>query len=331
MKRSVFLWVLLIIALLVNSCNNNRNKVKVGILFGSYQASRWALENKYLEEKISELGGELITKITEGDELQQEEQANELINSGIDVLIIIPVNADNAAAIVRKAHSKGIKVIAYDILIRNSELDFFVTFSGIKAGEYMADYFIKRVPEGNYILLYGDRKDKNAQDIKQGVHNVLDPLIQTGKINVIFESYCDQWATDNAEYLATKAINLSVVKIDAIIATFNSITYGAEAAVKKLGMQDSILVAGHDPDIPVCKQILEGKDILAVHKTVKSIAYKTAEIVFQLERNEKPEYDTLINNGRMDVPSIVLDPVVITKDNIQKLVFDEGFIDKNDL
>jgi len=162
------LWVVLAAIIFASSCNTSTNKVKVGILFGSYKATRWALENKYLEEKINELGGELITKITEGNELEQENQAKELINSGIDVLIIIPVNADNAAKIVRLAHSKGVKVIAYDILIKNAELDYFVTFTGTKAGEYMAEYTVKRVPEGNYILLYGDRSDKNARDIRTG-------------------------------------------------------------------------------------------------------------------------------------------------------------------
>ncbi|MCF6241579.1 MAG: substrate-binding domain-containing protein [Bacteroidales bacterium] len=331
MKVLKFIWVLIALAIFTSSCNHNPEKVKVGILFSSYKASRWPLENKYLEEKINELGGELITKITEGDELEQNAQADELFKQGIDVLIIIPVNANNAAGIVRKAHKKGIKVIAYDILVRNTDLDFFVTFTGVKAGEYMAEYTVKKIPEGNYILLYGDRSDKNAQDIHKGVRNVLNPYIEKGKIKILFESYTEQWATENAEHLAAKAIQFSGTKVDAIIATFNSITYGAEAAVKKYNLQDSILVVGHDPDIPVCKQILEGKDVLAVHKTVKSIAYKTAEIVFQLVNNQKIEHNTFINNGRMDVPSIVLDPVVINKNNIQQLIFDEGFIKKEDV
>ncbi len=331
MRAIKFLWVLIALAIFTTSCKHNSEKIKVGILFSSYKASRWALENKYLEEKINELGGELITKITEGDELEQNAQADELFNEGIDVLIIIPVNANNAAGIVRKAHKKGIKVIAYDILVRNTDLDFFVTFTGVKAGEYMAEYTVKRIPEGNYILLYGDRSDKNAQDIHKGVRNVLNPYIDKGKIKILFESYTEQWATENAEHLAAKAIQFSGTRVDAIIATFNSITYGAEAAVKKYNLQDSILVVGHDPDIPVCKQILEGKDVLAVHKTVKSIAYKTAEIVFQLVNNKKIEHNTFINNGRMEVPSIVLDPVVIDKNNIEQFIFDEGFIKKEDV
>ncbi len=331
MKVFKILWVLIALAIFTSSCSHESKKVKVGILFSSYKASRWPLENKYLEEKIKKLGGELITKITEGDELEQNAQADELFNEGIDVLIIIPVNANNAAGIVRKAHSKGIKVIAYDILVRNTDLDFFVTFTGVKAGEFMAEYTVKRIPEGNYILLYGDRSDKNAQDIHKGVRNVLEPYINNGKINILFESYTEQWATENAEHLAAKAIQFSGTKVDAIIATFNSITYGAEAAVKKYNLQDSILVVGHDPDIAVCKQILEGKDVLAVHKTVKNIAYKTAEVVFQLVNNQEVEHNSYINNGRMDVPSIVLDPVVIDRNNIEQLIFDEGFIKKEDV
>lgn len=245
------------------------------MLFGSYLASRWDLEKNYFEEKVNELGGEFIYKITEGDELEQESQARELIKSGIDVLVIVAVNGNNAGQIVREAHKKGIKVIAYDILIKNTELDFFITFSGKKAGKLMAEYTINKIPKGNYALLYGDGADENAVKIRNGVKSVLQPHIDNGSINIVYETYTDQWATENAEHTTKKIIELCGVKIDAIIATFNSITYGAEAAVNKLGLKDSILVTGHDPDLAVCQQILNGQDILVVHKTVKNIAYKT--------------------------------------------------------
>ena len=317
--------------LVLNSCNQSGSKKKIGILFGTYEATRWDLEKNYLEEKINSLGGELITKITEGDELKQFAQAKELIDAGVDVLIIIAVNGNTAASIVRDAHKKGIKVIAYDKLIQNSELDFFVTFSGEKAGELMAEYSVNKIPKGNYVLLYGDRTDVNAVKIHNGVRTVLQPLIDKGDIKIIYEGFTSQWATKNASYNTDKIIEFSNTKIDVIIATFNSVTYGAEEAVKKHSLENNILVVGHDPDLKVCKDILNGKDILAVHKTVKSIAYKTAEIAMIFANNEDTQTNDFVYNGRINVPSIILSPVVINKNNIDKIVFDEGFIKKEDV
>jgi len=326
----IILFVLSIL-LVFNSCSQSGNKVKVGLLFGSYLAPRWDLEKNYFEEKINELGGEVITKITEGDELEQLSQARELIKSGVDVLVIIAVNGNNAGLIVREAHKKGIQVIAYDILIKNTELDFFITFSGEKAGELMAEYTVNKIPEGNYAILYGDGADENAVKIRNGVKKVLQPLIDDGRINIVYETYTDQWATENAEHITKNIIEFSGVKIDAIIATFNSVTYGAEAAVNYFGLKDSILVAGHDPDLAVCQQILNGKDVLAVHKTVKNIAYQAAEIAFKLANNQTIETSVFTYNGRMKVPSVILDPVIVDKNNIQTVIFDEGFLKKEDV
>lgn len=314
-----------------SSCNQADNKSKIGILFGTYEAARWDLEKNYLEEKINELGGELITKITEGDELEQFAQATELIESGVDVLIIIAVNGNTAGSIVREAHSKGIKVIAYDKLIQNSEIDFFITFSGERAGELMAEYSINKIPEGNYVLMYGDRTDDNAIKIHNGIKTILQPLIDAKNINIIYEGYTDQWATENATFYTNKIIEFSDTEIDVIIATFNSVTYGAKAAVKKQGLENNILVIGHDPDLEVCQDILNGKEVLAVHKTVKNIAYKTAEIAIQLATNKTIQTTDEIYNGRMDVPSIILDPVVVNKNNIETIIFEEGFINKKDV
>ena len=315
----------------LNSCTQTNNKPKIGILFGTYEATRWDLEKNYLEEKINELGGELITKVTEGDELEQFAQAKELIEAGVDVLIIIAVNGNTAGAIVRDAHKKGVKVIAYDKLIRNSELDFFITFSGEKAGELMAEYSINQIPEGNYVLMYGDRTDENAIKIRNGVKNILQPLIDANKINIVYEGFTDQWATNNATFYANKIIEFSDTEIDVIIATFNSVTYGAKAAVQNHGLENDILVVGHDPDLEVCQDILNGKDVLAVHKTLKNIAYKTAEIAIQFANNELIQTTDKIYNGRMDVPSIILDPVVVNKNNIESVIFEEGFIKKEDV
>ncbi len=328
---NIFKLLLVSLLFISFSCNQNNDKIKVGILFGTYEATRWNLEKKYLEEKINELGAELITKITEGDELEQFAQAKELIELGVDVLIIIAVNGNTAGSIVRDAHKNGIKVIAYDKLIQNSELDFFITFSGEKAGELMAEYAINKIPQGNYVLLYGDRTDENANKIHDGVKAVLQPLIDSKKINIVYEGFTDQWATINAAYTTNKIIEFSDTQIDVIIATFNSVTYGAKAAVHKYGLENEILVVGHDPDLEVCQDILNGKDVLAVHKTVKNIAYKTAEIAIELATNKTIQTSDKVYNGRMDVPSIILAPVVVNKKNIETIIFEEGYIKKEDV
>jgi len=326
MKYSLILTLLVSIFLI--SCNSSNNNPKIGVLFGYYRAKKWKLEKKYLENKIKELGGTPIIKIADGNELKQISQATELIEQNVDVLIIAALNENNGAAIVRKAKNNNIKVIAYQKMIKNADLDCYISFNSEKVGELMAEYAVKKVPHGNYILLWGDQGDKNAHDIKNGAKNILKPYIEKQKINIVFETFNEGWKEANAYHNTFKAIQFSNKRIDAVIASFSGLAFGAEKAILKNEIKNEIIITGHNTNIATCKKILDSKEVFAVFRSPKNVAVKTAETAMQLARNEKINFNDSVFNSRVKVPTIILDPVLINKENIQKYIFDSGYLNK---
>jgi len=151
----------------LTSCLHNV-KPKIGFLLPNLVSDRYLKEKEYFTKKIGELGGEAIIKSADYNDQLQIQQAQELISQGAKVLVVNSINLNSAAAIVRDAHDHNVKVIAYDRLISNCDLDYLLTFDNEKVGKLMTDYVTKLKPDGNYILLGGDKADKNAVWVKEG-------------------------------------------------------------------------------------------------------------------------------------------------------------------
>jgi len=327
MKKRLCIFIILV-AYLFSSCSMEKKDEKIGLLMGLYKAKRWKLERAFFEKRIKELGAIPIVKVSEHDDLKQIKQAEELINEKIDAVVIIASNENNAAAIVRKFHRAGIKVIADQRMIKNASLDAYITFNNKKTGELMAKYAVDKVPKGNYILLWGDTADKSAHDIKQGAINVLTPYIKNHSINIVYEMFVDNWRERDAFFYTNKVIQFSDTKIDAIIAPYSGMAYGAKKAIKKNNLEDKIFVVGHTPDVYSCKQIIAGKDIFVVYRSPKTIAYIMAETANNIAKDKQVNFTDSIFNGKIKVPTIIINPILVTKSNINQTVFEEGFVKK---
>ncbi|MFN8254705.1 MAG: substrate-binding domain-containing protein [Bacteroidales bacterium] len=292
---------------------------------------RWIAESKYFGEKFEELGGEVILKVADRDEAKQFQQALELIEQGVQILVINSVNVNASASIVREAHKKGIKVVAYDRLIQNSDLDFFVTFDGVKVGEMIAKYMLELVPEGNYVVFNGDRGDDNAILFQQGILNVLKDKIEAKKINLVFSGYMDDWLGTNAAFYMEKILECSSMDVNAILSTYDGLSDGISEVLKKHGLSGKILITGQDAEIAACYRILNNEQVMTVYKPGKMLAYKCAEITMKLVKNEKLENIKTIHNGKTDVLSLVIDPVVIDKNNLESVVIADGFLTMDEI
>jgi len=326
MKKSINILVLLIcFSILFNSCNEQKSQFKVGFLFSTMKSKRWGKEKEYFVEKIKESGGLVIVKVAERDELKQYQQALELIDEGIDILVINSVTSITSASIVREAHKKGIKVVAYDMLVKNCDLDFYITFDGEKVGELLGRYMIDKIPHGNYVLLNGDRGDDNAVLFQNGAMKALKPKIDSKDINLIYSGYMEEWSGANSAFYIDKIIECSNVKIDGIISTYDGLTDGIASVLKSRNLTNKIPVTGQDAEIAACNRILNGEQLMTVYKPGKTLAYKCAEVVIHLLKKESIPDLKYINNGRKDVPSLILDPISVDKNNLQSTVVADGF------
>jgi D-xylose transport system substrate-binding protein len=321
-----FVFVLLFIGgmIITNSCQTKENKVKVGFLFSDFNSSRWEREANYFKERINSLGGEALIAVAGGDEAKQYSQAKEFISQGVQVLIITAANANTAAAIVRDAHNSGVKVIAYDGLIRNAELDYLVGFDLEEVGELQAQYVLKKRPEGNYIILNGDKVHQAAIDMNNGIMKILGPAINDKKIDIIYSAWIENWSGTNAFFYANKILEFSGKKIDAIIAANDGIAGGVADELRARGITNTILLTGQDGDLDACNRIYNGEQTMTVYKSSKLIAYAAADLALKIARNEKPEGLKYLFNGRLDIPTVLLEPIAVDKANIESTIIAEG-------
>ena len=315
---------LLLLIVLVISCKRE-GAVKLGFMVPNFELARYEKDKIYFSAKAKELGAEVFVTNADDDEKKQYDQALELIDKGVDVLVVISVNSNTAAAIVREAHARNVKVIAYERLIQNSDLDYFVAFNGELIGKQMADYALKLKPEGNYVLIGGDKADKNAITVKEGQLNAIQASVASGKIKIIYNVYIEDWKAENARFEFEKVLKLSKYKPDVVLASNDGMASGVIEVLKKNGLAGKVLVTGQDADLSACKKIVEGSQTMTVYKPLKKEGEIAAEIAVKTAKNEPTHTTSKVFNGRKEVPSVLIDPIVIDKNNIRSTIIADGF------
>jgi len=331
MKAFKYIGILLTTILIFSSCKQNNNDVTIGYLAESFSAAKWTVDKTYFEEKVKELNANLIVKTSDGNDATQYEQAIELINEGVDVIVIVASNVNSAAAIVREAHKNNVKIIAYDRLILNCEPDYFVGFNAKKTGLIQAQYAISKKPTGNYVLLEGDKADINAIEIEKGQSEGLAEKVKSGDVKILYRVFSDSWSPKEARYEIEKVITLADEKIDVILAANDGTAGGAIEALKKHSIRNDILITGLDADLMACKRIIDGEQTITVYTPLKKLAHTCAELAVKVARKQKLEYSfSTKNNGRKDVLSLILDPVVVDKSNLD-IVIKDGLYSKSDI
>ena len=322
---------LILISLFI-SCTEQKSDLKIGFLVNSFETARWQKDKKYFTEKVEELGAEVILKSANGDETLQYTQAMELIDEGVRVLVVVASNTNTAAAIVRDAHKKNVKVIAYARIIKNCNLDYLITFDVEKIGELQADYILNKAPKGNYVLINGDKSDINAVIEHNRVMKSLKPEIDNGNVKLIFDGYIEAWSPKDAKFTMNKVIKLSDEKIDAVIVGNDGMAGGVYDALANYGLSGEVLITGLDAEAIACKRILSGDQAMTVYMSIKKLAYTNAELAVKLAKNQNiSEQLSFINNGRIDVPSIILEPQTIDKNNIESTVITEEFLSMEEI
>jgi D-xylose transport system substrate-binding protein len=187
---SLLLWSL--VAGLGCSKKSGSGGIRIGFSMDSLQLERWQRDRDLFTARAKELGAEVLVQSADGNDSVQVQQAENLLTQGVDVLVVVPHNGEISASIVESAKRQHVPVLSYDRLIRNSDVDFYISFDNVKVGELQAKYLLDRAPKGNYILIGGSPTDNNARLFRQGQMNILDPLIKSGDIKVV----ADQWSKD---------------------------------------------------------------------------------------------------------------------------------------
>ncbi|NRD79744.1 substrate-binding domain-containing protein [Bacillus sp. BRMEA1] len=309
----------------------DEHKPYVGFLIDTLKDERWYKDKALFEEQVKALGGQVKTLAANGLDDVQIKQAELLIAEGVDVLVVVPHDAVISAKIVDIAHKAGVKVISYDRLIKNAKVDYYISFDNEKVGELQATEILKNVSSGNFAYIGGADSDNNAILFRQGAMKVLKPLIDQGKIKLVFDQYTKDWDPKVAQQNMMNALKQNGNKINAVVAANDGTAGGVIDALTSAGLAGKVPVSGQDSELAAIRRILKGTQTMTIYKSIKELATKSAEMAIQVAKGEKVQTDTTINNGAADIPSVFLTPVVITKNNIRDTVIKDGFLSEADV
>jgi D-xylose transport system substrate-binding protein len=301
-------------------------KLIIGMSMDTLKEERWQKDRDIFSAKVKEMGGEVKVLAANGDDATQMSQAEQLISQGVDVLVVIPHNAEATAPIVDKAHKEGIKVISYDRLIKNSEVDYYISFDNVRVGEMQAQAVTSKVGKGNFVYIGGADTDNNAHMFKEGAMKVLNPLKDKGDIKIVYDQFSKDWKPEEALKNMENALTANKNNIQAVVAANDGTAGGAIQALAAQGLAGKIPVSGQDADLAAVQRIAEGTQTMTVYKPIKSIATKAAEMAVALAKDGKvADAGKKVNNGKIDVPSILLDPIAVDKSNLADTVIKDGF------
>ncbi|WP_411334127.1 D-xylose ABC transporter substrate-binding protein [Metabacillus indicus] len=307
------------------------DELVIGFSMDTLEEERWQRDRDLFVAKAEELGAKVNVQSANGDDAKQIAQAENLISQGVDILVVVPHNAEVAASIVEMAHQEDVKVISYDRLIKNSDVDLYVSFDNERVGEMQATAITELVPKGNYVLIEGADTDNNAHLFKKGQMNVLQPLIDSGDIKVVYDQWTEEWDPANALANMENALTANNNKVDAVVAANDGTAGGVIQALAAQGLAGKIPVSGQDAELAAAQRIVEGTQTMTVYKPINLIAETVADLAVKMANGEEVETNGKVNNGKIDVPSLLLDPVPVNKDNIDDTIIKDGFHKKEDV
>lgn len=302
-----------------------KGAVRIGFSMDTLKEERWQRDKRLVEERAKEVGALLDVQVANGDDAVQTKQAENLLLKGIDVLIVAPHNGEIAASIVEMAHQKGVPVIAYDRLIRNSDVDLYMSYQVERIGEMQAEYALKNVPKGNYLLIGGSPTDFNALLLRKGQMRVLQPAIDRGDIRIISDQFAREWKAEEALRITEDALTRTGNKINAIVASNDGTAGGAISALEAAKLAGRVLVTGQDAQKDAVQRIVKGTQTMTIYKPIQPLAFGAVDAAIKLARKEVVPTVDKINNGKIDVPAILLVPISVDKSNLDATIIKDGY------
>jgi D-xylose transport system substrate-binding protein len=315
---------------IIESRTLDNKPIKIGLAMATLQEERWRRDRDFFTERLRQLGAELIVQNANNNSMEQTRQVAYLLSKKIRVLVIVPDDLNQAAAAVQLAKKAGVKVISYDRLIRNADLDLYLSFDNIKVGQFMAEFLVNKVPAGKYVIINGAPSDHNSLMFNEGYKRILNPYIQDQKITIAFETWAENWRPEYA-YQYIQGLLTKKHPFDAVIAANDNLASAVIEALAEWRLAGKVMVVGHDADLSGCQRIVEGTQLMTVYKPIRQLAFRAADMAMALAANKeiKTNYAPIFN-GKHWVPAEIITPIPIDRDNMNIIIRD-GFHRKEEI
>ncbi|MBP0598699.1 sugar-binding protein [Herbaspirillum sp. LeCh32-8] len=323
-----------------------QSKSLVGVAMPTKSSARWIADGNNMVKVLKEKGYNTDLQYAEDDIPNQLSQIENMLTKGAKVLVIAAIDGTTLTDVLQKAADKGVKVIAYDRLIRGSKnVDYYATFDNFQVGVLQAQSLEKALglKDGkgpfNIELFGGSSDDNNAFFFYNGAMSVLKPYIDSGKLVVRSKQMgMDKVATlrwDPATAQARMDNLLSAyytnAKVNAVLSPYDGLSIGILSSLRGVGYgsasQPFPFVSGQDAEVPSVKSIIRGEQYSTIFKDTRELAKVTVGMVDAVLGGKQPQINDTktYNNGVKVVPSFLLKPVVVDKSNWKPILIDSGY------
>ena len=300
--------------------------IKIGVSFGTLQEERWEAERVRMLERADELDNvELIYTDANHDANTQNDQIENMISQGIDVLVIGPQDNEAAAVGAAAAKEAGIPVVSYCRVVNYDQLDVIVSYDYVTIGEENMKLALENVPTGKYMLINGHDADSVCHDENTGYHNVIDEYVERGDVEIVYDQYVENWSPDGAMAAVENILTREDNDIQAIICNNDGMAGGAVQALIAQRLEGQVYVAGMDAELAACQRIVEGTQSATVLTGYDPLADAVFDAALQLAKGE--ELTGITNTTEVEgaeIPTIEVEPVIITQDNIYDEIIATG-------
>ncbi len=327
-------------------------KGTIGVAMPTKTSERWIKDGSYIKEELEKAGYKVNLQYANDDIPTQVTQVNDMVTRGNQVMVVASIDGTALAGVLKQAKEDGIPVIAYDRLLRSTEaVDYYTTFDNLKVGVLQGESLVQGLEESgvpapwNVELFAGSPDDNNATFFFNGAMQVLQPLIDEGKIKIQsgetdFKTVATlRWdaavAKKRMENVLTKSY--SNADVHGVLAPYDGLSRGIIAALKGSGYGSGEkklpVITGQDAEIESVKSILAGEQYSSVFKDTRELAKATVKMIQEIAQEKKVTVNDTetYDNGVKVVPTMLLEPVSVDKSNIKQVLLDANYYTEEEL
>lgn len=306
--------------------------IVIGFSMGTLQEERWQKDRDEITKQAQAMGVSVDIQGANNDKAKQISQAESMILKGVDVLMIAAYDAASLTQVVTDAHKAGIKVISYDRLITNSDVDYYVSFDNEKVGELEAksvlDAMKDKLGKGTklkFAYIGGSTTDNNALLLKKGSFTLLQPLIDNGQIELVVDKFTPDWNPNTAYLNLKEYLDRTNGAIDAVVCANDGTAFGAIKALGEHKLAGVVPVSGQDAELAALQRVVQGTQVATVYKPIPKEIAAALDIAIKIAQGKSVSTNAKVNDGTKDIPSQFVEPILVTKDNIADTVIKDNY------
>lgn len=307
-------------------------KIKIGFAMDTLKEERWQRDKDAFEAHCSKMNVDCVITVADNKADKQANDVENLLTQGVDVLVIAPHDATQAASMVDKAKAQNVPVISYDRLINSDKIDLYISHQVPVIGRKIAEYALKNKPSGKYVLVYGASTDNNAVIMKKEQLEVLQPAIDKKEIQIVAQDFITDWKPELALNFAENALTQNSDKVDAFVVSNDGMAGGVVSALAKRGLAGKVLVTGQDAALDALQRIAAGTQTMTVYKPIIPLASGAVEAAIKLAKKETLDTKPFRNDALgKEIPAILLEVTTVDRSNLMDTVIKDGYAKYEDV